>query len=43
MGDRGFICSGSGLSSSSIGVLEPLAEAREVEDDRVGIVERGIG
>ena len=43
VGDRGFVRSGSGLSSSSIGVLEPLAKAREVEEDGVGIVKRGIG
>jgi hypothetical protein len=43
VGDRGFIYSRSRLSSSSIVVLELLAKAREVEEDRVGIVERGIG
>ena len=43
MGDRGFIYSRSRLSSSSIGVPKPLAKAREVEDNGVGIIERGIG
>ena len=43
MGDRGFIYSRSRLSNSSIGILEPLAKAREVEDNRVGIIKRGIG
>jgi hypothetical protein len=43
VGDRGVVRSGSGLSSNSIGVPEPPAKAREVEDNGVGIVERGMG
>jgi hypothetical protein len=43
VGDRGFVYTRSRLSSSSIGMLEPLAKAREVEDNRVGIIKRGRG